>query len=305
MTEEEFMLFDRIEKIKQIINKYGEENFYISFSGGKDSTVLHYLVDLALPGNKIPRVFINTGIEYIYIYKFVKSLSETDDRFVILPPQKSIKKVLEEYGYPFKSKEHSLKVGAYQKGSRSKSIMEYKDGYRGIEYSKYQCPKSLQYQYDDSFKLKISDQCCYKLKKEPIHKWEKEKNKTIAMTGMRKQEGGQRENIATCVVTRNSKVVKFHPLLVVSEGFEDWFIEKQNIQLCELYYPPYNFKRTGCKGCPFSLKLQDQLDTMQMLLPNEKKQCELIWKPVYDEYRRIGYRLRKSKGQLTIFDIDK
>ena len=67
MTEEEFMLFDRIEKIKQIINKYGEENFYISFSGGKDSTVLHYLVDLALPGNKIPRVFINTGIEYIYI----------------------------------------------------------------------------------------------------------------------------------------------------------------------------------------------------------------------------------------------
>ena len=68
MTEEEFMLFDRIEKIKQIINKYGEENFYISFSGGKDSTVLHYLVDLALPGNKIPRVFINTGIEYIYIY---------------------------------------------------------------------------------------------------------------------------------------------------------------------------------------------------------------------------------------------
>ena len=221
----------------------------------------------------------------------------------MLPPQRPIKKILEEYGYPFKSKEHSLKVGAYQKGSRSKSVMEYKEGFRGVEYSKYQCPKSLQYQYDDSFKLKISDQCCYKLKKEPIHKWEKENNRTIAMTGMRKQEGGQRENIATCVVTRNSKVVKFHPLLVVSEEFEDWFIEKQNIQLCELYYPPYNFKRTGCKGCPFSLKLQDQLDTMQMLLPNERKQCELIWKPVYDEYRRLGYRLRDGK-QLTIFDVE-
>lgn len=304
MTEEEFTLFDRIEKIKQIINKYGEENFYISFSGGKDSTVLHYLVDLALPDNKITRVFINTGIEYIHIYKFVKKLSETDDRFVMLPPQRPIKKILEEYGYPFKSKEHSLKVGAYQKGSRSKSVMEYKEGFRGVEYSKYQCPKSLQYQYDDSFKLKISDQCCYKLKKEPIHKWEKENNRTIAMTGMRKQEGGQRENITTCVITRNSKVVKFHPLLVVSEEFEDWFIKKQNIQLCELYYPPYNFKRTGCKGCPFSLKLQDQLDTMQMLLPNERKQCELIWKPVYDEYRRLGYRLRDGK-QLTIFDIEK
>ena len=38
-----------------------ENNAYISFSGGKDSTILHYLIDLALPNNKIPRVFINTG----------------------------------------------------------------------------------------------------------------------------------------------------------------------------------------------------------------------------------------------------
>lgn len=40
MTDNEFLLQDRLQKIRQIINKYGEENFYISFSGGKDSTVL-------------------------------------------------------------------------------------------------------------------------------------------------------------------------------------------------------------------------------------------------------------------------
>lgn len=51
--------------IRKTIEKYGEENFYISFSGGKDSTVLHHLIDEAIPGNKIPRVFINTGIEPI------------------------------------------------------------------------------------------------------------------------------------------------------------------------------------------------------------------------------------------------
>ena len=28
------------------------------------------------------------------------------------------------------------------------------------------------------------------------------------------------------------------------------------------------------------------------LLPNERIRAEVIWKPVYDEYRRIGYRLR-------------
>lgn len=73
--------------------------------------------------------------------------------------------------------------------------------------------------------------------------------------------------------------------------------------MCKLYREPFNFKRTGCKGCPYSLDLQEQLDTMAMYLPNEKKQCEMIWKPVYQEYRRLGYRLRKDKGQMSIFDF--
>lgn len=64
----DLILWDRLEAIKTTIQKYGEENFYLSFSGGKDSTVVHHLLDMALPENKIPRVYINTGIEYIYIY---------------------------------------------------------------------------------------------------------------------------------------------------------------------------------------------------------------------------------------------
>ena len=68
----EFLLQDRIQKIQQIIRKYGEENFYLSFSGGKDSTVLSALIDMALPDNKIPRVYANTGIEYRLILDFVE-----------------------------------------------------------------------------------------------------------------------------------------------------------------------------------------------------------------------------------------
>lgn len=70
MTNEDYELqeYDRIQVIKTTNEKYNlENNAYISFSGGKDSVVLSHLVDLALPNNKIPRVFINTGIEYIYI----------------------------------------------------------------------------------------------------------------------------------------------------------------------------------------------------------------------------------------------
>ena len=62
--DNEFLLQDRIQKIQQVIEKYGEENFYVSFSGGKDSVVVSHLLDLAIPGNKIPRVYCNTGIEY-------------------------------------------------------------------------------------------------------------------------------------------------------------------------------------------------------------------------------------------------
>lgn len=285
MNDKEFILFDRLEVIKQTINKYGEENFYLSFSGGKDSTVVHNLLDMALPDNRIPRVFSNTGIEYNSVVKFVKEREREDDRFTIIYPKVNIKKTLETIGYPFKSKEHSCKVGMYQRGSRTKSVLAYKNG-----NTTFSCPKILLYQFDDDFKLKISDKCCNELKKKPFKKWQKENNKRITITGMMRQEGGQRQHIE-CITTEKDKVVKFHPLAKVDIDWEDWFIKQYKIKLCELYEKPFNFNRTGCKGCPFSLDLEQQLAVMEVYLPNERKQVEALWKPVYDEYRRIGYRL--------------
>lgn len=49
-------------KIRQIYEEYDLENTaYLSFSGGKDSTLLSALLDFACPGNKIPRVFATQG----------------------------------------------------------------------------------------------------------------------------------------------------------------------------------------------------------------------------------------------------
>lgn len=297
--DNELLLFDRVNVIKDIINKYGADNFYLSFSGGKDSTILHYLLDMALPNNTIPRVFINTGIEYNDIVAFVKELAEKDSRFVILKPTKPIKETLEKYGYPFKSKQHSHNLMVYQNSGIGLSVKRY----LGIIESttKFRCPKCLQYQFREDFKIKCSDKCCLKLKKEPIHKWEKENNRLIAITGMRNSEGGKRASIKSCVLTdKKGNIKRFHPLIKVDDNWENWFIKEKNIQLCKLYYPPFNFKRTGCKGCPFSLDLEEQLKVMEIYLPNERKQCEMIWKPTYEEYRRIGFRL-KSKEQLKLF----
>lgn len=295
MTEEEFLLEDRIAKIQSVIRKYGEENFYISFSGGKDSTVLHYLFDVALPNNRIPRVYANTGIEYKEIEKFVKDLEQKDDRFQIIKPSVPIKTMLEEDGYPFKSKFHSGVLATFRNmGMKSLWVRTYLGvdvSKNGIpKHGKRLCPKGLKYQFEEGFDLKISDKCCDRLKKEPMHKWSEENKRPYAIIGIMPSEGGQRESAICMAFDGGGKLKAFQPLVPVTKEWEDWFIEKYDIKLCKLYYPPYNFNRTGCKGCPFNINIQRELDTLDKFFPKERKQCELIWKPVYEEYRRIGYR---------------
>lgn len=285
--EFEFILTDRIAKIISINELYDlENNSYIAFSGGKDSCVVSALIDLALPNNKIPRVYANTGIEYVKMVQFVKSLASNDERIIILKQTRNIKRTLGEYGYPFKSKEHSLRVEQFNNGYLSQYIKNY------IDYNEpkgYKCPKKLLYQFDKNLHLNYSNKCCYKLKKDLMNSWIKLSNKKINITGMMQSEGGNRKNL-TCITNKGKS---FHPIIICTDEWEEEFIKRYNIKLCELYYPPYNFKRTGCKGCPFNMKIQKDLETLYKLLPSEYYQCLHLWKPVYDEYIRIGYRLKQ------------
>lgn len=299
MTENEFLLADRIAKIKSTVNQYGQENFFISFSGGADSTVLSVLVDMAIPNNAIPRVYANTGIEMNMIRDFVVKLSQTDERIKIIKPSIPIKQTLEEFGYPFKSKRHSINVARYQK---SHTLSKYQKRYaEGTCWRA--CPKKLRYQFTDENKLKISHQCCVKMKEEPLAKWANENGKKHTMLGIMRDEGGQRE-ISKCLVFEGKEMKRFQPLVAVTKAWETWFINEYNIEVCAVYKPPYNYRRTGCKGCPFALKLQKELDTLEKYFPAERKQCEYIWKPVYDEYRRLKYRLKEPYShQMTIDEM--
>ena len=291
MITNEFILMDRVQKIKQIINQYGEENFYLSFSGGKDSTVLSALVDLALPNNQIPRVFADTGIDLNIVRDFVFDMAKSDDRFVIIKPSVPIKQMLEKDGYPFKSKKHAKKLGTYQRNGWTKTTQNYL--YPSDECKTFACPKILRYQFSEDFKLKVDYKCCVNLKENPLREWAKENHKPIAIVGIMKSEGGSRLK-GKCLAFNNKKLKAFQPLIPVTKEWENWFISEYNIQICDIYYPPYNFDRTGCKGCPFNIYLQKELDVLEKYFPNEKKQCEIIWKPVYDEYRRLGYRLKNN-----------
>ena len=92
------------DRIRQWIKEYGEDGVYVSFSGGKDSTVLLHMVRENYP--KVPAVFVDTGLEYPEIRNFVK----TFDNVEWLRPKLTFKQVIEKYGYPFISKEVSEKA---------------------------------------------------------------------------------------------------------------------------------------------------------------------------------------------------
>lgn len=97
------------QRIREWVNHYGEDGVYVSFSGGKDSTVLLHLVREEY--EDVPGVFVNTGLEYPEIVRFVKSFKNIE----IIRPKKNFRQVIQDYGYPFISKEVSERVYYAQK----------------------------------------------------------------------------------------------------------------------------------------------------------------------------------------------
>lgn len=87
------------DRIRQWIQTYGEDGVYVSFSGGKDSTVLLDLVRQDWPN--VRGCFIDTGLEYPEIRDFVRQHEGID----WVKPKMNFKAVIQKYGYPFISKE--------------------------------------------------------------------------------------------------------------------------------------------------------------------------------------------------------
>ena len=74
-------------------------NVCVSFSGGKDSTVLLHIARQLYPD--IPAVFSDTGLEYSAIREFVKTWDNVD----IIRPNMNFGQVITNYGYPIIGKE--------------------------------------------------------------------------------------------------------------------------------------------------------------------------------------------------------
>ena len=163
------------QRIRGWIDEFGEDGVYVSFSGGKDSTVLLDIVRKDYPD--VEAVFVNTGLEYPSVRKF----AESKDNVVTLRPKMNFREVVAKYGYPLISKEVSLKVKEVRKCPNGYALKSF-NGDRAdtpYDYSRY------------SFLIYapfgISDMCCNVMKKSPSKYFEKRCGKTAITAQMQKK----------------------------------------------------------------------------------------------------------------------
>ena len=238
-------------RIHEWVRYWGEDNVYISFSGGKDSTVLLNLVRELYPN--IQAVFCDTGLEYPEIKEFVN----TFDNVEIIRPSKSFKNVLIEYGYPVVSKTVSKYIREIR-NTTSDSLRELR--LHGNQNGSFKLAKKWRYLLDAPFK--ISDKCCYHLKKSPFDKYSTRTGKH-AFIGNLAEEGSLRKNTYLKHGCNN-----YDGSYPTSQPLSFWkntdvlqYIVENKIRIAPVYgrikkvrnYKYYidGLHRTGCIFCPF------------------------------------------------------
>ena len=165
---QELPLDEKIQMTKRRIQQwylaYGGQ-VYVSFSGGKDSTVLLHVVRQMFPD--VPAVFVNTGLEYPEVVQHVKNI----ENVVILRPEMDFRTVITRYGYPVWSKAHSENVNTIRRGNLSEGQrLNLCEGYfinkNGEKMrSSFKVPQKL-----INAPFKISARCCSVMKKKPLKK---------------------------------------------------------------------------------------------------------------------------------------
>ena len=154
-------------RIKQFYEHF-DGKVFVSFSGGKDSTVLLHLIRSVF--SDVEAVFVDTGLEYPEIKQFVKSR----ENVTIIRPELQFNKVIESYGYPVISKEVADTI------EQSRKVLARNDGTSTVRLSKlngtlkdkngnpsiYNCSR-WKFLLDAPFK--ISNKCCEIISLEPMY----------------------------------------------------------------------------------------------------------------------------------------
>lgn len=296
---------------------YWDGQVCVSFSGGKDSTVLLHIARELYPD--IEAVFVNTGLEYPEIQKFVK----TFDNVTILRPKLRFDEVIKKYGYPIISKEVSECVyqgrqalqrndGKYSyrlkklmgtaKDKNGNKSMFNKEKYKPLLYTDFIC----------------SNYCCNIMKKKPAKEYTKLSGKK-PITAQMASESHLREQqwLKNGCNGFEMKNPISNPMSFWTEQDVLQYIKESNIKIASVYgkinYEENNKKlcttgcnRTGCIFCAFGAHLERKESRFEKLKETHPRQYEYcigggeyvdgIWQPnkqglgmghVFDELNKI------------------
>lgn len=284
MSEEEFYLEDLKSKFRKLKNVGGYGTYYLSYSGGKDSHFLYWFIKEYAPEfSEIEVVGVNTYMEH---HEILQRINKNCDR-VLLPAMKPFE-IKEKYGIPCFSKFQDEMISRYQKGSRTKNTMDAITGENRITFKLNKKARELTL----NGKLhKVSNKCCKVIKKDTLHKYEKETKKKAIM-GVRGGESKLRNSQYKTCFTKDKKFTPIHDL---SDELLEKIIKKYNIEVPNVYK---FINRTGCMGCPYGSRGGNTQKELALINENQKRfVCEYF----KESYEVLGINTKIEK-QASIDD---
>lgn len=269
---------------------------YVSFSGGKDSTVLKHIVDSM--HDDVPSLFVNTGLEYPEIQKFAMSQKNV----VTVRPEMRFDEVIKKHGYPVVSK----RVAGYVETAKRNPDSKRAKWIRGEEWTKFVTGGKWAFLIDAPFS--VSAKCCAVMKHKPINQYAKKTGRK-AIIGTMAAESPNRETawLVNGCNAFEAKTPTSQPLSFWTEQDVLHYIKKYNVPYCSVYgdiqvhqtvdndrvfegqmnmidylgcYEPEDTlettgcNRTGCVFCMFGCHLEKEPNRFQRLKQTHPRQYD-------------------------------
>lgn len=289
---------------------YWHDDVYVSFSGGKDSTVLKHIVDSMY--DHIPAVFVNTGLEYPEIQRFVREVKAGKyDCFnpdvEILRPEMRFDEVIRKYGYPVASKEVAgyVREAKHSKSEKLRTMRKQRlmGEYRRADgqLSEFNSPK-WKILLDAPFE--VSDKCCDVMKKKPIAAYCKQTGRKGIIGTMASESRFRKQSWMRYGCNMYDGKQLSRPLSFWTEQDILHYIKEYNVPYCPVYgdihvkpkadiidgqinlidylgcYEPEDTlettgcTRTGCMFCMFGCHLEKEPNRFQKMKITHPKQYE-------------------------------
>ena len=303
-------IFDSLVKAKSVLASH--HNILVSVSGGADSDCMIDIVHNLAPKDeehKITYVWFDTGIEMDATKRHLNYLeSRYNIRIIKRRADVTVPAAITKAGYPFFSKVNSDRISRLQhhdfdwdKGTIEELQNEFHNCKGALSWwcgtkGRFVVSKVMrEYIHENPPDFPISDKCCYYAKKKPSADMEKELKADLVCLGIRRAEGGVRASISQCFNSKQdtNKADRYYPCF--------WWIDEDRAAFEQTYnivhsdaYTIYGFKRTGCAGCPFNSRFEEELKILHKYEPKLANAVEHIFAPSY-EYTRAYRKFKESR----------